>query len=295
MLGRIEEIFPSLKGALRRVAHFILNNPNFIVRENLNKLAVESSTSTSAVVRLSKRLGYKGFRDLQISLAYELGDNNSHVDEEISISESLETVAYVSSYANIQALTESRDMLDLQALEKVIQVLQHGRAVHIFAQGTNYSTGIDLSYNLMKLGILCYVYNDSYMQAVAGAISDTRDVVIGISHTGANKEIMESLAITHQNGATTIVLTTREQSPITQIADISLCTANKEIVFQGEPLSSRMSMMYLVDIIFLGLAAKMGNTSLSNLQSVKDALKNKRQPMETNGVEEENFLKAKNS
>lgn len=278
VLTCLEEIYPSLKGALKNVASAILEDPVLSVRENIRKLANRSNTSDSAVVRLSQRLGFKGFRDLQISLAYELGDNSTYMDEDIGFSESLETIVNVSSNANIHALSESREILNLDTLEKIILRLSHARAIHIFAQGTNYSTGIDLSYNLMKLGILCHVYNDSYMQAVAGAISDTNDVAIGISHTGANKDVIEALAITRQKGATTIALTTRANSPITQIVDLSLYTADKEIVFQGEPLSSRMSMMFLVDILFLGLASKMGNASLINLQSVKDALISKRDP-----------------
>ncbi|WP_102346432.1 MurR/RpiR family transcriptional regulator [Bacillus sp. Marseille-P3661] len=274
----LEEIYPTLTGALKNVATAILDNPELIVRENIKKLANRSNTSDSAVVRLSQKLGYKGFRDLQISLAYELGDNSTYMDEEIGISESLDTIVNIASNANIHALAESQEILNLDTLEKIIQILQQARAIHIFAQGTNYSTGIDLSYNLMKLGTLCYVYNDSYMQAVAGAISNPRDVVIGISHTGANRDLIEALAITRQNGATTIGLTTRVNSPISQIVDFSLCTANKEIVFQGEPLTSRVSMMYLVDIFFLGLASKMGKSSLINLQSVKDALESKRDP-----------------
>lgn len=286
VLTCLENIYPTLTGTLKNIADVILQNPELIVRENIKKLAIISNTSDSAVVRLSQRLGYKGFRDLQISLAYELGDNHSYVDEEIGVSDSLETIVNVASYANINSLNESREMLDLVAIERVIQLLQHSRAIHIFAQGTNYSTGIDLSYNLMKLGMLCYVYNDSYMQAVAGAISDTRDIAIGISHTGANRDVIEALAITRQNGATTIALTTRKQSPITQIVDISLCTANKEFVFQGEPLSSRMSMMYLVDILFLGLASRMGKYSLNNLLSVKDALESKRDPKGIQNINE---------
>ncbi|WP_019155213.1 MurR/RpiR family transcriptional regulator [Robertmurraya massiliosenegalensis] len=274
----LENLYPSLTGALKNVADVILENPELIVRENIKKLATISNSSDSAVVRLSQRLGYKGFRDLQISLAYELGDNNTYVDEEIGISESLDTIVNVVSQANINSLTEAREMLDQGAMERVVHLLQHARAIHIFAQGTNYSTGVDLSYNLMKLGILCNVYNDSYMQAVAGAISDPKDIAIGISHTGANRDVIESLAITRQNGGTTIALTTRKNSPITQIVDISLTTANKEIVFLGEPFSSRMSLMYLVDILFLGLASKMGRSSLNSLLSVKDALKSKRDP-----------------
>lgn len=278
VLNRISNIYPDLKGALKNVADVIRQYPQDIVKENISKIADRSNTSDSAVVRLSKRLGYKGFRELQISLAYELGDNASYTDEEIEIYDDLESVVKISSKANISALSETERIIDIHSLEKVIDLLQHSRAIHVFAQGANYATGVDLTYNLMKLGTLCYVYNDSYMQSVAAAITNKRDLVIGISHTGANKEVLESLVVTRDNGATTVAITTKENSPITQVADLSLCVSNKEFVFQGEPLTSRISLIYLVDILFLGLASKLGNYSLDVLGSVKSALKNKRHP-----------------
>jgi RpiR family carbohydrate utilization transcriptional regulator len=278
VIPRLQKIFPSLKGALRDIAQVILESPETAVRSNVSKLAEKSNTSESAVVRLAQRLKYKGFRDLQINLAYDLGDGGKHIDEEIGITDSLFAVAEKSYHANHSALTQSWETLDRLAFEQAVQILHRARVVHIFAQGANYSTGIDLCYNLMKLGLLCNVYNDSYMQAVASAISDKRDVAVGISHTGANRDVIEALSIMRQNGASTIALTARDPSPITRIAEVSLYTASKEIVFQGEPLTSRMSLMYLVDILFLGVASMMGKFALTNLQQVKDALEAKRHP-----------------
>jgi RpiR family carbohydrate utilization transcriptional regulator len=279
VIPRLQKLFPSLKGALRDIAQVILDSPDTAVRSNVSKLAEKSNTSESAVVRLAQRLKYKGFRDLQINLAYDLGDGGKHIDdEEIGMTDSLIAVAEKSYHANLSAITQSWETLDNAAYERAVQVLHRARVVHIFAQGANYSTGVDLCYNLMKLGLLCNVYNDSYMQAVASAISDKRDVAVGISHTGANRDVIEALSIMRQNGACTIALTARDPSPITRIAEISMYTSSKEIVFQGEPLSSRMSLMYLVDILFLGVASMMGKFALTNLQQVKDALEAKRHP-----------------
>ncbi|WP_102346055.1 MurR/RpiR family transcriptional regulator [Bacillus sp. Marseille-P3661] len=279
VIDRVKKLLPTLPATLKRIANVVIDDPEFVVKDNLNGLAIKSKTSDAAVVRFAKRVGYKGFRDLQISLAYELGDSHTQMDQEIGLHASIETIVNVSSNANIHAVTESREFLNYTSVEKVINIIKKARIVHIFAQGINYSTGIDLSYNLMKLGILCNVYNDSYMHAVAGAISSPDDVALAISHRGSNKEVIESLTIARQHHAKTIALTTRVNSPITKIADISLCVAEKEIVFQGEPLTSRMSMMHLVDILFLGIAANMDGKSLQRLKEVKEVLNEKRDPI----------------
>ncbi|WP_180994211.1 MurR/RpiR family transcriptional regulator [Bacillus sp. Marseille-P3661] len=278
VVKRIENIYPQLNGALKDVADIIVNSPEFTVNANVSKIAQKSNTSDSAVVRLSQRLGYKGFRDLQINLAYDLGDTTNNLDEEIEITDTLASIAEKSYHANVNTLQQSWESLDFEAIEKAIRLINNARFVYIFAQGTNYSTGVDLSYNLTKLGVRCIVQNDSFLQVVSSAVATRDDLAIGISHTGANSEVLDSLSLARESGAATIGLTTRKNSPIVRLADVSLCTASKEIVFQGEPLTSRMSLMYIVDLLFLGVATTMGRYALPNIKKVREALKSKRDP-----------------
>ena len=278
VIARLNKYYPSLNGALKEVGTAILNDPDKVVRMNITALAELSSTSESAVVRLAKKLGYTGFRDMQINLAYDLGDQTRKDNQEIELTDSVSVIAEKSFHANVLGLSQTRETLDADALTQAAQFIHRARAVHIFAQGVNYSTAIDLSYNLMKLGILCQVYNDSYMQGVASSISDKSDVAIGISHTGANRDVIEALSITRQNGTMTISITAKEFSPITKIAEISLCTSPNEILVLGEPFSSRMNMLYLVDILFLRVASLSSNSGLHSLQKVQDALEAKRHP-----------------
>ncbi|MCL6598900.1 MAG: MurR/RpiR family transcriptional regulator [Alicyclobacillus macrosporangiidus] len=276
ILQHIARIYPTLKGVSKEVARLIRERPEEVVRSNVTELAKSTQTSEAAVVRFAKRLGFKGFRDLQIQLAFELGNSLDRIEEEIDIRDDLRVVVDKSYFANVNALTESRDALDFEAFKTAVDLINRARMVYIFAQGANYSTACDLSYNLSKLGVINTVYSDTYMQAVTAAITEKNDVVVGISHTGANRDVIEAMSFARQNGATAIALTTRPHSPITQIASVSLSTANKEIVFQGEPLTSRISLMYLVDLLFLGVALVRGRPSVDTLRRVQDALSTKR-------------------
>jgi RpiR family transcriptional regulator, carbohydrate utilization regulator len=278
VLEGIQGSFPSFKGASRRIAETFRTQPEHVVRLSITDLAKLAETSEAAVVRFAKRLGFKGFRDLQIQLAFELGNAQDRIEEEIDLQDDLDAVIEKSYHAHVNALTEARDAMDYDKFRKSVELLNRARFVHIFAQGANYSTGCDLSYNLLKLGIANTAHSDTYMQAVAAAVSDRYDVVVGISHTGANRDVIEALSLARQNGAGTIALTTRSHSPITQIAEITLSTPEKEIVFQGEPLTSRLSLMYIVDVLFLGVALVRGRPSVEKLQRVQEALSEKRHP-----------------
>ena len=49
------------------------------------------------------------------------------------------------------------------------------------------------------------------------------DVVIAVSHSGASKELLQSVQAARENGAKVIVITSHGQSPLAALADICLC------------------------------------------------------------------------
>ena len=61
--------------AERRVAEFILKNPDQVVTLNVADIAEQSGVSDATVIRLCKHLGYTGFYQMKLQLAHELGRN----------------------------------------------------------------------------------------------------------------------------------------------------------------------------------------------------------------------------
>jgi hypothetical protein len=59
---------PALSPALRRVAEFILDNPNEAALAPLRVLAARVGSPPSAFTRFAKAVGYSGFRPLQLAL-----------------------------------------------------------------------------------------------------------------------------------------------------------------------------------------------------------------------------------
>src|SRR5690554_2094424 len=68
----IKENLSSLTEAEYKVATYILENMESVVNQSVQKVAKLSGSSPSAVVRLSKTLGYSGFSDLKVQLAMDM-------------------------------------------------------------------------------------------------------------------------------------------------------------------------------------------------------------------------------
>ena len=61
--------------AERKVAEYILEEPQNTIRLNVTELAEASGVSDATVIRMCKKLGYTGFYQMKICLAEELGRN----------------------------------------------------------------------------------------------------------------------------------------------------------------------------------------------------------------------------
>ena len=69
--SKINGVYPNLGRVEQRVANFIKNYPEEVVRLPINVLADKVGVSSSTIVRLCRRLGIEGYSDLKLQLAQD--------------------------------------------------------------------------------------------------------------------------------------------------------------------------------------------------------------------------------
>ena len=114
------------------------------------------------------------------------------------------------------------------------------------------------------------------MMAMSSALLKPGDVALGISHTGASRDVTDALARAKANGATTICITHRSTSPITKVSDIKLHTAAKQTAFGSSTSSSRIAQLTIIDTIYVGIALRRYDKSLETIGKTREATEQKR-------------------
>lgn len=77
---RLEEYRKNASSAERDIVDYILSDPEAAVGQSIHKLAAQTYTSASTVVRLCKKLGCGGYKEFQQALIYELAVSNKSND-----------------------------------------------------------------------------------------------------------------------------------------------------------------------------------------------------------------------
>ena len=96
------------------------------------------------------------------------------------------------------------------------------------------------------------------------------DVVVGISQSGSSKDPVYTLKQAKVNGVSTICITGNAQSPITQVADVTLLSVAREA--RIEAIASRIAQMSIADALYIIVALNNIDTAIQNEKLIWDAL-----------------------
>ncbi len=273
---RIQGTYSSLRTAEQRVADFILKHAEELIYLTVTELAERTQTSESTVVRLCQKIGYKGYQEFKIMLARDLVGPTETVYEQIDSSDSLESLKTKVFQANAQALKDTIEVLSDEELGRAVDAIANARRLEIYGIGGSAPLALDAYHKFMKLGICAVWLNDSDLMAMSSSLLAAGDVALGISHTGASRDVCDAMENAQNAGATTICITHRATSPITKVSNVKLFTAAKETAFGSDATSSRIAQLSIIDVLYAGIANADYDHALARIQKTREASAGKR-------------------
>ena len=255
---RIRNIYDSLSNAERKVADYFLNNMENVFNLPIAVLAQEAGVSKVTWVRFCKAIGFDGLKDLKKTLFSQMhkttDDNASAPFSDIREIASMSMLIEGIKQNSIQAIQDTSELLDPNALEKAAQAIMDAKSVRIFGMGASGIVGEDLHSKLMRINKNSYFNSDSHIQLTYAANMTSQDVAVLISMSGKTKEILEVLDLAKQAQTPTIALTRYSKTPLTSNADIVLYISTPEISVRSGAMSSRLAQLMAVDALFTATA-----------------------------------------
>ena len=273
---RLQAAYSSLRAAEQRVADFVLAHPDELIYLTVTELAERTDTSESTVVRLCQKIGYKGYQEFKIVLARDLVGPTTEIYAAIEPGDDLATIKNKVFQANAQALRDTLEVLDEVQLQRAVDTLAGARRLEIYGVGGSSPLALDAYHKFLKLGLRSIALSDGDLMAMSSSLLRADDVALGISHTGASRDVTDALARAKASGATTICITHRPSSPITKVSDIVLVTAAQQTAFRSDASSSRIAQLTIIDTLYVGVAHKNHDRALEMIERTRQATAAKR-------------------
>ena len=266
---KLEGTFPKRE---QRVANFMLANLERISFLSQHEIAEATEVSVATVNRFCTTIGCEGFRDFQIRLAQNVAVSLQYLES--SSGDQSETGQLVTQVFStlVDTLTLVRGQLDGEAIERATDKLADARRIAFLGVGGGSANVAREGANrFFRLGIPAEAHADGYLQRMLSSTLTEGDVMVAISSSGQPTEILDSIAIAKQYGATTISVT-KTGSELALLADISIQIDIPEDQDIYKPSASRLVYIAIVDVLAAGAARKRPERVKENLRRIRTSL-----------------------
>ena len=243
VLVRIQEYSAQASGAEKGVLRFLRENPEEAAGYSIKQLADKTFSSAATIVRLCRKMGFDGYKELQKSLLYESAlrrESTRPMEQEIKKDDSLEELVNKVTYKNIVSLDNTRKLVDLDILNQCVELLDRSQTVYLFGIGSSLLVARDMYLKLLRVNKACVICDDWHAQLLQARNIRSCDLALIVSYSGLTEEMISRF----------------EQSPLVRLADYNLAVAATELIFRSGAMSSRISQLNMIDILYTAYVHK---------------------------------------
>ena len=255
ILVLISAKLPSLPLTLQRIAKYITENPDTVVRETISKLSAITGSGPASIIRFCQMLGFSGLRDFKLALAADIARENIYSKEgDIPPKQFSDVLAD----NIIQATRETQSILSDASVRHLADVMFHARRIDIYGAGSSGFVAHYLSFRLLRIGLPAHAVVDPTLAAYVSSGLSKKAVVIAISESGLTKDTVRSLRMAKVAGATTAAITNHKDAPISRWADILLLTSAVKSPLTGSKLTVAFTHLIAIETLVAILTDKLG-------------------------------------
>ena len=176
-----------------KLADYILEHYDEALNYNVTELADSAGVSDASVVRFCKKLGYKGYQDFKVNAAKDVLPRDRHFNPGLEQDDDIETICKKIFLSEVNVLNRTLASLDTNELKVVAEKIEKAEKIVFFGSGGSLIVAKDAAHKFMKIGIRAFVYEDIDLQLMSSSLMNEKEVAIGISHSGSNRNVIDCI------------------------------------------------------------------------------------------------------
>ena len=271
MLAKIKSARDGLRKSEQKVADVILADPDNSVQSSIQAIASMASVSEPTVIRFCRALDCVGFQQFKLRLAQDLASRGTFFYRDVTPEDSSKELTHKIIDGAIASLVHVRNQLNYQSLDKAIELYVQCERIELYGSGGSAIVAEDAQLKLFRLGKPAIAYSDPHIQHSAAALLDEKALVISISHSGRNQDLLTSAQIAKDTRAK-VISVTATKSPLAELSDVNLSVDVAEDSDIFSPVKSRLAQMAVLDILAVGVAVQGGDHMLQQLAKARRAI-----------------------
>ena len=276
LIRRITDSQSSLRKSEAKVASYVLENLDKVIKMRIVDLASESAVSEPTVIRFCRAIGFDGFQSFKLQLAQQLGLGSVFTQFAVEDSDTVADLLNKVFDTTVGSLITVRDEINPAVLEQAIDTISNARRVEFYGFGASGSVAADAQHKFFRLQLSSAAYTDPHIQRMSAISLGSEDVVVAISQSGETQALLESVELAREAGANVIGLAPQNTS-LSRLCNLAIYVNMEEDLESFTPVSSRIAHLVVIDVLATGVARHrkpLLKEHLERLEKSQKALRN---------------------
>lgn len=271
---RIREAIETATATEKQIGVFVLENRDLVIQSSVQDLAKAIGVSPAAIVRFSKKVGFKGFSNMKMLLAQDkLPAKGMVFDAIIKESDSVDTLMDKARLSNLNTTDLTYKLLDRSVYDETISRLIGARRIYLTGIGASHLVATDMFQKLVRIDqpVICLEEYNLFLSALANA--NSKDVLLGFSYSGKTPEVLYAFELAKEKGMFTSAITQIGNNPLSKIANSTFTIPSEETDLRLGSISSRYAMLHVVDLLYYGIVRDDFEKNRARLENTREVIK----------------------
>ncbi|MCG7588759.1 SIS domain-containing protein [Photobacterium sp. OFAV2-7] len=272
VIPNIRMRLPSLTRTEQSIAENFLK-PHFLHKStSIKEVAERLGVSTALIVKVSKKLGFSGFKQLKDALNAQHESETFLPNEQLQPDDSCEQIITKVLQNSINALTEILNFVDANMVSAAADAIVKAKNIELYAVGGSTIICDDFQHKLLRFGIRASVPRDRHLMLMSASVLTPEDVVLVVSHSGQTVDLMDAVRAAKQTGATIISITNNYHAELSQLSNYPLYAPASPEPLLGKNGTARLVKLAMIDSLYATIAGKIPETVAENLEKTTKAV-----------------------
>ncbi|OYN65924.1 MurR/RpiR family transcriptional regulator [Bacillus safensis] len=239
------DVYQTLSETERYLLNYIHKHLEDISTLSIVTLSERANVSTATIVRLMKKIGYNCYTSFKYRLKQEkkmtdASDQLKNIDEDIKLA----------IRKNEEEVLKTIQLQSIGQIEDAVQKIHNADKIYIFGRGFSEMIAKEMTIKLQLIGKTCEVHDDPNIIRLKSRDIEKSELAIFVSLNGETAELVEACQNLSMKQVTTITVTTRIDSTLSKISDMTLVGyKGEQSFFPDYEVRSRLSLHVIARIL----------------------------------------------
>ncbi|MFW6138896.1 MAG: MurR/RpiR family transcriptional regulator [Spirochaetota bacterium] len=274
VLKQIRSLYNDLKPVQKKIADYFMHADFNDINLSIEDIAKNVGTSVASISRFCKRLDYQSFQHFKIVMSRDLKYEPEMVlpifkmddDPQLAIRKVFSEII-----TNLQA---TEGTVELSCINRAVDKMLSSSMVYLFGLGGSGGVGYLGELLFSHLGINCASISEPYRMIVKAGHSVQNTLIIGLSHSGRTRYVVDAVKMGKNNGAFTIGISNYRHSPLAEETDLTLLTACHERRVHFAQSDSMMAQFALLRVLYILAASRSSEAAVQRVNTIEESVSN---------------------